>query len=94
MAVFVNTVGKKIVLRVGVDISAATTRQIKYEKPSGTTGYWTAVEESTTSISYTTTAATDLNEDGNWRLQAYIVTPTWTEHGNVTRMRVKEIIIP
>ena len=94
MAVFLNTVGKKIVLRVGVDISAATTRQIKYEKPSGTTGYWTAAQESTTSISYTTTAATDLNEEGNWKLQAYIVTPTWTEHGNVTRMRVKEIILP
>jgi len=93
MSVFVGTLGKKIVLKVGVNISTATTRQIKYEKPSGTTGYWTAAQESTTSISYTTTAATDLDEDGNWKLQAYIVTPTWTEHGNITRMRVKETLI-
>jgi len=92
MSVFIGAIGKKIVLNVGVNISAATTRQIKYEKPSGTTGYWTAVEESTTSISYTTTAATDLNEDGNWKLQAYIVTPTWTDHGNIARMLVKETL--
>lgn len=92
MSVFVGALGKKIVLNVGVDISAATTRQIKYEKPDGTTGYWTAVEESTTSISYTTTAATDLDDKGNWKLQAYIVTPTWTDHGNIARMTVKETL--
>jgi len=92
MSVFIGALGKKIVLNVGIDISAATTRQIKYEKPDGTTSYWTAIEESTTSISFTTTAATDLDLDGNWKLQAYIVTPTWTDHGNITRMLVKETL--
>lgn len=93
MAVFVGAIGQKIILNVEADISAATTRQIKYEKPDGTSGYWTAVEESTTSISYTTTAATDLNLDGNWELQAYVVTPAWTDHGNIARMLVKKALI-
>ena len=93
MSVFIGAISKKIVLNVGVNISTATTRQIKYEKPDGTTGYWTAAEESTTSISHTTVAATDLNEDGNWKLQSYIVTPAWTEHGNVVRMRVRKSLL-
>lgn len=92
MSVFKGTIGQKIILNVGVDISTATTRRIKYLKPDGTEGYWSAAEESTTSISYTTTAATDLNIAGTWRLQAYVVTPSWTTHGEMVRLMVKETL--
>ena len=92
MSVFKGTIGQKIILSVGVDISAATTRQIKYRKPDGTTGAWTAIEESTTSISYTTTAVTDLNISGTWQLQAYVITPSWTTHGEIVRLKVKETL--
>ena len=92
MSIFVGAIGQKIVLNVEVGISAATTRRIKYQKPDGTNGYWTAAEESTTSISFTTTVITDLNDDGNWKLHAYVITPVWTNHGDITRMLVKETL--
>lgn len=89
MYVFQGAIGQKIVLNVEVDISAATTRRINYTKADGTTSYWTAAEESTTSISYTTTSASDLNVKGIWKLQAYIVTPVWTDYGDIVQMLVK-----
>ena len=92
MSVFKGAIGQKIILNVGVDISAATTRQIKYWKSDGTSGAWTAAEESSTSISYTTTAASDLNIVGEWRLQAYVVTPDWTDHGDIMRLVVKNTL--
>lgn len=88
-SVYVGAIGQKIILNVGVDISAATTRRIKYLKPDGTSSYWTAAQETTTSISYTTTAATDFDVSGSWQIQAYIVTPTWTDHGCIARLTVK-----
>lgn len=88
-SVNVGAIGQKIILNVGVNIAAATTRWIEYLKPDGTSSYWTAVQETTTSISYTTTAATDLDVSGSWQLQAYVVTPTWTDHGCICRLTVK-----
>ena len=90
MYVYAEPIRLKIILNVGVNIEAATTRQIKYRKPDGTSGYFTATEESSTSISYTTVAITDLNLKGNWKLQSYIITPTWTNHGDIIRLTVKE----
>ena len=92
MSTFVGATGKKIVCRCYIDISAATTKQIKYEKPDGTDGAWDASEETTTSLSYTTTAATDLNIAGDWKFQPYVVTPTWTEHGEIDKLTVKETL--
>ena len=92
MSVFVGATGQKIVLECGVDITAATTKQIKYQKPDGTASNWTAAQESTTSISYTTTAATDLNIDGSWKFQAYVVTPTWAKHGEIDKLLIKETL--
>ena len=93
-SIFVGAIGQKIILEVDVDISAATTRRIYYRRSDGTLGYWTAIEETTTSISYTTTAATEIpvGNDGIWKLQAYIVTPTWTNHGEIARLLVKETV--
>lgn len=93
-SVFVGAIGQKIILDVGVDISAATTKQIKYRRADGTLSTWTAAEETTTSISYTTTAATDIpiGNDGIWKLQAYVITPTWTDHGEIARLLVKETL--
>jgi len=92
MSVFKGAIGQKIILNVGVDISAATTRQIKYWRSDGTSGAWTAAEESSTSISYTTTSASDLSIVGLWKLQAYVVTPDWTDHGDIVRIDVKNTL--
>ena len=90
----IGAIGQKIILNVEANISAATTRQIKYQRPDGTLGYWAAAQETTTSISYTTVAATDIpvGNNGIWKLQAYIVTPAWTNHGKIARLLVKETL--
>jgi hypothetical protein len=88
MSVFIGDIGVKIILDVGIDITAATAQKIKYRKPSGEFGSWTAVQETSTSISYTTIAATDLNEIGNWLLQSYVITPSWTLSGKIAKFNV------
>ena len=70
-SIFVGTVGFKITLVLGVDVSAGgATVRIRYLKPDGTTAEWNAVIDSAPNgtISYTTTAAADLDQPGTWKL--------------------------
>tara|TARA_Y100000310_G_scaffold212376_1_gene213213 strand:+ start:2392 stop:2703 length:312 start_codon:yes stop_codon:yes gene_type:complete len=58
-----------------VDVSGATTMQIKVKNPSGTLKTWTASFTSDGQdgqIEYATTAASDLDEAGVWAIQARI----------------------
>jgi len=45
-----NDIGTKIILDCVEDISTATSPEIKYKKPDGTSGSWTAVKESGTTL--------------------------------------------
>lgn len=93
MAVHVGAIGKKIILNVTATISSSTVRRIYYEKPdSNTRAYWDAVEESSTSISYTTLLATDLDKVGKWRLHAYVEYPGYKLMGEEVVMTVKRSI--
>ena len=56
---------------MGSDISTATVTQIKYKKPSGTTGVWTPTAYSATELEYKFTAA-ELDEVGVWKIQTYV----------------------
>ena len=91
MSVYKNATGLKIIVECGTDISAATTKQIKYRKPDGTGGAWTADAESSTSLSYTTVAG-DVNQAGDLQLQAYVVTPSWTLYGDIARLPVLDTL--
>ncbi len=90
MRLYKNDSDIKIVLNVGVDISAATVMRIKYCRPDSVTGYWSATAEGTTAITYTTITS-DLSVAGDWRLQAYVEN-TWKRHGRIIRVRVEEIL--
>jgi hypothetical protein len=92
MSVFIGDTGIEIILDVGTNIAASSSRKIKYRKPSGDSGSWTAIQKTSTSIAYTTTATTDLNEVGRWLLQAYVVTPSWTLSGKIARLNVLAIL--
>lgn len=86
--IYKDDIGVKIVLETDIDISAYTTIEIHYRKPGGDSGTWTAtIESGNTSLSYTSVSG-DINEAGTWRLQAYVITPTWTQHGEIARMNV------
>lgn len=87
---FRGAIGKKIILSTVIDISTADTLKIQYEKPSGAVGEWTAAEETTTSISYTTTAVGDLDENGVWKFSSYISGTGLEDFGEVVELLVHE----
>jgi hypothetical protein len=91
MAIFIGDIGTKIILDVGLDISEATVRKIKYSKPDGGVGDWPAAQETVMSISYITQAG-DISISGRWKLQAYIETLTWKRHGEVGMLNIKPIL--
>jgi len=61
-------------LTVGQDITDAQALAIKYRKPSGLTGSWTAtaVDETNGQIGYTMADVNQLNEVGLWTFWAYV----------------------
>ena len=70
-SVFNGTVGLRIRVSLGIDISAVGEARIRYLKPDGeTSGEWIATIESTSTgvIYYDTVAAVDLDQAGTWRI--------------------------
>ncbi len=74
--IFVEQIGVEFEATVDQDITGATELLIKYIKPSGKTGQWTAteVEASTGIMNFITTLATDIppSEYGNWTFWGYV----------------------
>lgn len=64
----------RISLTCGTNLSTATTVLIKYKKPNGVQGYWTAViSNATTGIIYYDVAnTTDLDMEGAWTLWSHV----------------------
>lgn len=64
----------KIVLQTGIDLSVYSTLLIKFRRPDGTYGAWTASlsSEDNTWMEYTT-LDTDLNLPGIWALQSHVM---------------------
>lgn len=85
--VFYNDIGTLINVDVGSDVTGATTRKIKYIKPDGESGEWNATI-STQYLQYTTVDE-DLDQVGDWIIQAYVVTPSGSWHGETARFEVK-----
>lgn len=85
--VYVGDTGTAIVLNCGQDISAATERTIEAKKPDGTTVSWVAVAEGVTSIKFIT-LANSLDQSGDWKLQARVVTSTGVWRGETVTLTV------
>lgn len=87
-----GAIGKKITCDCVIDISGASVRTIKYRKPDETEGSFAASEESTTEISYTTTAATEINQTGPWTFQPYVEKGSFKEHGDPAVVEVFDVL--
>ncbi len=83
-----NDIGTKIRLDAGQSIVDNTSIIIRYKKPSGVLGNWTATLEGTDyGIYYTVNG--DLDETGVWELQLYVETSGgWKGHGDKLTMHV------
>jgi hypothetical protein len=68
--IYVNQSYVTIELDTEIDLSAGSAPKIKYKKPSGVTGEWTATVVSTR-LTYELQDG-DINQAGTWRLQGEI----------------------
>ena len=93
----VGVIGFEIFIETQLDLDTATTLEIKYKKPDGSSGTFTAVKETKTAprsntrygLKYITTAVGDLDQAGDWEVQAHVVLPSgWTGPGLVAIMPV------
>jgi hypothetical protein len=87
-----NTQGYlSIKLDTGVDLVAvsAANLSIKYKKPSGATGTWSASVTETTKVIYNFTN-TDLDETGLWSAQAYFTVAGKNAYCDITTFEVTQ----
>ena len=96
MAAQVGDIGTIIRYTTTTDVSNASTLTLKYLKPDGSgstiAGEWTASVYATYSAQFTTTAATDLDQEGTWILQVYADLAAWTGHAEKKEFTVKSNI--
>lgn len=81
-------IGTVIILDTGEDISTATLVKIRYKKPNGDTGEWTASVNST-EVRYTTLAG-DIDQTGDWEMQAYVELAAWQGYSAIVEVPVGE----
>jgi len=73
--IYVGQTALTLTLSTGIDLTTASSVEIKYIKPDKTLGSWTADVDSPAtggSISYTIQSATDLDVSGSWKMWAYV----------------------
>lgn len=88
--IYIGQIGADIKLDTEDDptlLAAATVRHIKYRRPDGVQGFWTATLSGTL-LRFITTAATDLPVAGVWKLQAYAEGPGWSIPGETADMMI------
>lgn len=90
MRIYKGDVGTKIQLDAGEDISGAGKAELKFRKPDGTEGSFTATI-STQYAYYITTEVSDLNVVGKWDFQLFVSDlNSWSGYGEVTSFYVWE----
>jgi len=72
--IYVGQYSLQIRLTTGVDITSASALLVKYKKPDGTEGSWTATEYDATTgvIYYDFTKASELDQAGTWTFWAHV----------------------
>jgi hypothetical protein len=66
--VFVGSVGVRIRVSLGIPLDGVGAAKIRYEKPDGVTGTWTAViENASMGVIYYDVVLNDINVAGTWK---------------------------
>lgn len=80
-----------ITLDTGINISTATTTNIKYKKPDGSSGSFTGSLSGTTKITYQCDDSS-LDMAGYWDFQSHVVIGGVTAFGNPASVLVEETL--
>jgi len=95
--IHLNDVGTVFKVRIiddstnaALDVSDATTKQIKFKKPDGTVVAQTAVFTTDGSDGYIqyTTVANDLNALSQWHIQGFVSSATYENHSEISTFDV------
>lgn len=71
--IYVNQTALRLQLNTSIDLSDATSAVIKYIKPDGTTGSWTAtISSAVQGIIVYDIQSNDLSQEGDYTIWAYI----------------------
>lgn len=87
---YVGNIGLPIYADCEQDVSAATGLLIKYKKPDGTTGEWSATLYGTEYIQYTIQAG-DFDQDGEYKVQPFFTLGSWVGRGKTASFTVYPI---
>ena len=88
--IYVGDVGTEIILDCGVDISSATVKNIQVKKPDGTLATWSADIYNTNYLKHTVVTG-ELDIKGNYSVQSYIESASWSGRGEVSKFRVYDV---
>jgi len=90
MQTFVNDT-PRITLDTGIDISGYATLQIRYRKPDGTTGCWTATECAySNECIYYDVQLGELDQEGEWLVQGVVLDAGVRLTGRWCKIKVRE----
>lgn len=82
-----------IIVYTGITLTGATVLLIKYRKPDGETGAWTAaIVGGQPMYMHYVTQYGDLDQNGIWQLQAYAVVGGNAGNGKIVDVKVKSPI--
>lgn len=77
-----------LILDTNVDLSSATTTNIKYTKPDGSEGTFTGIAYDTTKVKYEV-QTNDLDDIGVWKFQTVVVIGGRTGYGEIVKIPVE-----
>jgi len=89
--IYVDDIGTILRLDIDEDLTDASTTEIRYKKPDGSTGVWVATKSSThdNCIEYIMQSG-DMNLEGQYKVYAYLVFPTWRGRGEIATFVVED----
>jgi hypothetical protein len=84
---YVGDVGTEIIVDTCSDITTAVTVSLKVKKPDGTEHTWVGSVYEDTKIRYIVQVG-DFDQQGKYRVQAYVEMPGWQGRGDTTYFKV------
>lgn len=92
MSIFKGQTLLTITLDAGQNITAASTLEIDFIKPSQLNGTWTATASGTNSLRYEIVSG-DIDESGTWKLQSSVTISGKVAKGVIVNMEVLETLV-
>lgn len=94
--VHVGDLNVRLRVEMQANVMLATDAYLMFRRPDGTEGAWpvTDIINGSEFLYVTNSLISDFDEEGTWRIQPKFTLGDWAGYGRVTRLPVKERILP